>query len=286
MSSFLKHAAGAASALSKTAFEHPQHPQPHRPQPVHHSSSQFSQSHAYHQTTTTSQQQQGYQQSTQSPYGGSDQYTNDPYYQQQQQQGYQQSFQSPYGGTNQYNPNYNYQQQQYNQNAQITTANQQAADNALLAAQISAATTPQPLYNVQSTTDNQVSPMGSYTDPNAVVADPSYDQSRGGAVDQQDYSSAAAYQATPTTDPSMGVTQGDQTTSSYQSEPQPTMDTSAGSVQVNDQTGGYQPTSAMDSTTTSAQPDQITSNDNSGSDDDDEGCFTCLCRCCCAMCCQ
>jgi hypothetical protein len=205
-------------------------------QPAHHSSSQFSQSHAYHQTTTT-QQQQGYQQSTPSPYGGSDQYTNDPYYQQQQQQGYQQSFQSPYGGTNQYNPNYNYQQQQYNQNAQLTTANQQAADNALLAAQISAATTPQPLYNVQSTTDNQVSPMGSYTIRTLLSQIPVM-ISQGGTVDQQDYSSAAAYQAPPTTDPSMGLTQGDQTTSSYQFEPQPTMDTSAGSVQVNDQTGG------------------------------------------------
>jgi len=127
--------------------------------------------------------------------------------------------------------------------------------------------------------------VGSYTDPNAVVGDDGDDPSGGGTVGQPDYGSAAAYQASPTMDPSMGAMSGDQTMSSYQSQPQPTTDTSADAVQVDDPTDGYQPTSAMDATTTSAQPDQTMSNDNSG-DDADGGCLACLWQCCCGMCCS
>ena len=331
MSSFLKHAAGAASALSKTALQHRQQPQPHssgtelaqhnpqvfaphRPQLAPHSSSQFSQS-----PTASQQQQQIYQQSTQSPYGGSNQYSNDPNYQQQQgyqpsaqpqygggpyqysdpnyqqqqQQGYQQSYQPQYGAPNQSNfdPNYQQrqqqQQQQYNQNAQAA-ADQQAANNALLGAQLSAATAPQPPYNPQGPNDYQVSPVGSSTDPNAVVADPGNGQVGSIPGNQQDYASAGAYQVTPTTtDPSTSATQGDQM-ASVQPQQQPAMDTSAGSVRGDDQMadGGYQPTSAMDATTTSALPDQTAGNDNSGGGDDDGGCWACLWGCFSWMCCS
>lgn len=60
-----------------------------------------------------------------------------------------------------------------------------------------------------------------------------------------------------------------------QSQRQQMMNISAGFVQAGED-GGYQTASTMDGNTASAQPDQTTSNDNSGNNED-EGCFTCFC---------